>query len=147
MQTLNELATNLKALRDQKQSLQDELTEVKGEIEQVEQQLADAMIDEGNDSFSLNGYVFTLKVKDMFSSRVEFREELLDALKLHGYDRENIITETIPSQKLNSIMRDIYEDNDDELPEEFEGIVSVFSKRGITVHKKRGASRAGKKFE
>ena len=80
MQTLNELATNLKALRDQKQSLQDELTEVKGEIEQVEQQLADAMIDEGNDNSSLNGYVFTLKVKDMFSSRVEFREELLDAL-------------------------------------------------------------------
>lgn len=146
MMTMNEMATQLKILRDRKQEIKDEEKAINAEIETVEQQLAGAMIDEGNDNFSLNGYNFVLKVKDIFSSKVEFREQLLEALKLHGYDRKDVITETIPTGKLNSIMSDIYDENDSELPEEFEGIVTVFSKPGVTVRKNRSKSRTGKTF-
>jgi len=70
-------------------------------------------------------------------------------LKLHGIDRDEIITETIPAPKLNSIMKSIYAENGDELPEEFDGIVTTFTKQGVGVRKvsgKGGKSKAGKEF-
>lgn len=149
MNDMNSLAARLKELRDRKDELAQATKDNNAEIEKTEQQLAALMIDEGNDSFSLNGYKFTLSYKDMFSSKVEFREQLIDALKMHGIDREEIITETIPAQKLNSIMRNIYEENGESLPEEFAEIVTVFSKSGVTVRKetgKGGKSKAGKTF-
>lgn len=149
MNDMNSLAARLKDLRDRKDELAQATKDNNAEIEKTEQQLAALMIDEGNDSFSLNGYKFTLSYKDMFSSKVEFREQLIDALKMHGIDREEIITETIPAQKLNSIMRNIYEENGESLPEEFAAIVTVFSKSGVTVRKetgKGGKSKAGKTF-
>ena len=147
--TMNELAARLKALRDRKDELKQAEKDNNAEIERTEQQLADLMIEEGNDSFSLNGYKFSLSYKDMFSSKVEFREQLIDALKMHGIDREEIVTETVPAQKLNSIMRNIYEENGEELPDEFVGIVTVFPKSGVSVRKesgKGGKSKAGKRF-
>lgn len=149
MNDINTMAAKLKELRDRKEELSQATKDNNAAIEETEQKLAAMMIEEGNDSISLNGYKFTLSYKDMFSSKVEYREQLIDALKLHGIDREEIITETIPTQKLNSIMRDIYEKNGETLPEEFAEIVSVYSKSGVTVRKesgKAGMSKTGKKF-
>lgn len=135
MNDMNELASQLKKLRDHKDELAQATKDNNAEIERTERILAEMMIEEGNDSFSLNGYKFTLTYKDMFSSKVEFRERLIDALKLYGVDREEIITETIPAQKLNSIMKSIYEENGEALPDEFADIVTVFTKQGVTVRK------------
>ena len=149
MNDINALAAKLKELRDRKDELAQATKDNNALIESTEQQLAALMIEEGNDSFSLNGYKFTLSYKDMFSSKVEFRDQLIDALKLHGIDREEIITETVPAQKLNSIMRNIYEENGEELPDEFTDIVTIYTKSGVTVRKesgKGGKSKAGKKF-
>ena len=146
MNDMNTLATKLKSLRDRKDELAQATKDNNAAIEAAEQELASLMIEEGNDNFSLNGYKFILSYKDIFSSKVEFREQLIDALKLHGIDREEIITETIPAMKLNSIMKNIYEENGEELPEEFADIVSVYSKQGVTVRKERGKSKAGNKF-
>ena len=146
MNDMNTLAAKLKGLRDRKDELAQATKDNNAAIEAAEQELASLMIEEGNDNFSLNGYKFILSYKDIFSSKVEFREQLIDALKLHGIDREEIITETIPAMKLNSIMKNIYEENGEELPEEFADIVSVYSKQGVTVRKERGQSKAGNKF-
>lgn len=135
MNDMNELASHLKKLRDYKEELAQATKDNNAEIERTERILAEMMIEEGNDSFSLNGYKFTLAYKDMFSSKLEFREQLIEALKLYGIDREEIITETIPTQKLNSIMKSIYEENDEALPDEFADIVTVFTKQGVTVRK------------
>ena len=135
MNDMNELASQLKKLRDHKDELVQATKDNNAEIERTERILAEMMIEEGNDSFSLNGYKFTLIYKDMFSSKLEFREQLIEALKLYGIDREEIITETIPTQKLNSIMKSIYEENGEALPDEFADIVTVFTKQGVTVRK------------
>ena len=85
----------------------------------------------------------------MFSTTVDKRSDLIEALKKHGIDREEIITETVPAPKLNSIMRSIYEQNGEELPEEFDGIVTIYTKQGVGVRKvqgKGGKSIAGKEF-
>jgi len=149
MNTMNELASKLKALRDAKDELAEATKKNNAEIEAVELELSNLMIEEGNDGFELNGYKFTLQYKDIFSCTVEHRPELIEALKLHGIDRDEIITETIPAPKLNSIMKSIYAENGDELPEEFDGIVTTFTKQGVGVRKvsgKGGKSKAGKEF-
>lgn len=149
METMNELAARLKSLKDAKTELAEATKKNNAEIEAVELELSNLMIEEGNDGFELNGYKFTLQYKDMFSSTVDKRDDLIEALKMHGIDREEIITETVPAQKLNSIMRSIYESNGDELPEEFDGIVSIYTKQGVGVRKvqgKGGKSKAGKEF-
>lgn len=149
MNTMNELATRLKALRDKKEELAEATKQNNADIESTELELSNLMIDEGNDGFELNGYKFTLQYKDIFSSTVDKRPALIEALKLHGIDREEIITETIPAPKLNSIMKSIYEENGEELPEEFDGIVSTYTKQGVGVRKvsgKGGKSKTGKEF-
>lgn len=149
MNDMNTLAARLKELRDTKKDLEQAEKDNNLEIERTELKLAELMIDDGNDSFGLNGYKFTLSCKNIFSSKAEYREQLIDALKMNGIDREEIITETIPAQKLNSIMKNIYEENDDSLPDEFDGIVTVFPKQGVSVRKesgKGGKSKTGKTF-
>lgn len=146
MSVMNDLATKLMELRSQKESLKQQTKDNNAAIEQTENELASIMLEEGNDNFSLNGYKFILQYKDMFSSKVEFREQLIDALKMHGIDRDEIITETIPAPKLNSIMKNIYEENGEELPEEFVDIVTVFSKSSVMARKATGKSKAGTKF-
>ena len=146
MSVMNDLATKLMELRSQKESLKQQTKDNNAAIEQTENELASIMLEEGNDNFSLNGYKFILQYNDMFSSKVEFREQLIDALKMHGIDRDEIITETIPAPKLNSIMKNIYEENGEELPEEFADIVTVFSKSSVMVRKATGKSKAGTKF-
>ena len=149
MNAMNELATKLKALRDKKEELAEATKQNNKDIESTELELSNLMIEEGNDGFELNGYKFTLQYKDIFSSTVDKRQALIEALKLHGIDREEIITETIPAPKLNSIMKTIYEENGDELPEEFDGIVTTYTKQGVGVRKvsgKGGKSKTGKEF-
>ena len=146
MSVMNDLATKLMELCSQKESLKQQTKDNNAAIEQTENELASIMLEEGNDNFCLNGYKFILQYKDMFSSKVEFREQLIDALKMHGIDRDEIITETIPAPKLNSIMKNIYEENGEELPEEFADIVTVFSKSSVMVRKATGKSKAGTKF-
>ena len=149
MNTMNELAAKLKALRDKKEELAEATKQNNADIEATELELSNLMIEEGNDGFELNGYKFTLQYKDIFSSTVDKRPALIEALKLHGVDREEIITETVPAPKLNSIMKSIYEENGEELPEEFEGIVTIFTKQGVGVRKvsgKDGKSKTGKEF-
>ena len=149
METMNELATRLKGLKDTKEQLAEAVKQNNAEIEKTEIELSNLMIEEGNDGFELNGYKFTLQYKDMFSTTVDKRSDLIEALKMHGIDREEIITETVPAPKLNSIMRSIYEQNGEELPEEFDGIVTIYTKQGVGVRKvqgKGGKSKAGKEF-
>ena len=149
MNTMNELAAKLKALRDKKEELAEATKQNNADIEATELELSNLMIEEGNDGFELNGYKFTLQYKDIFSSTVDKRPALIEALKLHGIDRQEIITETVPAPKLNSIMKSIYEENGEELPEEFEGIVTIFTKQGVGVRKvsgKGGKSKTGKEF-
>lgn len=149
MNTMNELATKLKALRDKKEELAEATKQNNADIEATELELSNLMIEEGNDGFELNGYKFTLQYKDIFSSTADKRPALIEALKLHGIDREEIITETIPAPKLNSIMKAIYEENGEELPEEFDGIVTTYTKQGVGVRKvsgKGGKSKTGKEF-
>lgn len=149
METMNELATRLKGLKDAKEQLAEATKKNNAEIEKTELELSNLMIEEGNDGFELNGYKFTLQYKDMFSTTVDKRSDLIEALKMHGIDREEIITETVPAPKLNSIMRSIYAQNGEELPEEFDGIVTIYTKQGVGVRKvqgKGGKSKAGKEF-
>ena len=81
METMNELATRLKGLKDAKEQLAEATKKNNAEIEKTELELSNLMIEEGNDGFELNGYKFTLQYKDMFSTTVDKRPDLIEALK------------------------------------------------------------------
>lgn len=142
---MHSLAAKLKFLRDKKDTLAELTKTNNADIERLEYKLSDTMIDKGYDGFELNGFKFSLAYKDVFNTKVEYRDLLIDALRIHGIERSEIITETIPAQKLNSIMKTIYSENGEKLPDEFtmvDGelvpIITVFSKQGVTVRKVRG---------
>lgn len=150
METINELAAKLLYLQDVKTELAEETKKNNAEIKTVELQLYDLMVEQETNRYDdFTGHSFTLQTKNRFSSTVDKRNDLIEALKMYGIDREEIVTETISSQRLNNIMGSIYEENGEELPEEFDDIVSLYIENGIKIRKiqgKGGKSKAGKEF-
>lgn len=60
-------------------------------------------------------------------------EAARDALRANGLG--DLIKETVNAQSLQGAMSNLAEENDDELPEEFEGCVNVYSFNDITRRK------------
>ena len=137
MSTLNELAKEFKLLKEDVAAMEDTLKEYKAALAEAESALADYMLENDNKSFEWGGAKFIVTVKPQYTVLAEAREALLSALKLFGIERSDVVTETIPAQKLNSLMRGVLEENDGELPEELDGIVKVFNKKSVSL--RRGA--------
>ena len=49
----------------------------------------------------------------------------------------DLIKETVNAQSLQGAMSNLAEENDDELPEDFEGLVNVYSFNDVTRRKSR----------
>lgn len=134
MSKMNELAGELKMLKSRKAELETMEKENSAKIDEVEKQLYSLMESEGNESFEYDGTKFSLNKKTIFSVPSDLRDAFLDVLKTYGFDREDIVTETIPAPKLNSVMKSITDENRG-MPEEFEGIVSLYDKKTVSVRK------------
>ena len=112
------------ALLDRKAQLADETTENNKAIEQARRDLADLMIDAEIDRVSSGGYTFTLSEKTAFSKRGGADEQLFAVLREDGLG--DIIRETVNPRTLQATLKEVAAQNDGELPQQYDGLVSVY---------------------
>lgn len=112
------------ALLERKEQLAAQSVENNKEIERVRRELADMMIDTEVDRISSGGFTFTLSEKVNFSKKGGVDEILFDTLREDGLG--DIIKETVNPRTLQSALKEIAEQNDGELPPQYDGLVSVY---------------------
>ena len=131
--TIPEQVDAYRALLDEKDRLAEETKANNRAIEAARDALATAMIEDETPQITRNGYSYTLTHKTKYSKAAGKDAELMDALRSNGLG--DLIKETVNAQSLQGAMSNLAEENDDELPEEFEGLVNVYSFNDITRRK------------
>ena len=124
-----------RALLDKKEQLAEAVKENNRAIEAARDALADSMVSEETVQIVRDGYSYTLTPKTKYSKAAGQDEALMDALRNYGLG--SLIRETVNAQSLQGAMSALAEENDDELPEEFEGLVNVYTFNDVTRRKAR----------
>ncbi len=122
-------------LLDRKEQLAEATKENNQAIETARETLVDVMLNEEIPQISRNGYSYTLTPKTKYSKAAGQDEVLMETLRAFGLG--DLIRETVNPQSLQGAMSALAEENDDQLPEEFEGIVNVYEFTDITRRKCR----------
>jgi hypothetical protein len=128
-----ELADRLKELRDTKKELEQKLKAVNAEIEEVDFNLANAMLESETQNFTRSGVMFCLTNTTRASVATERKEELFEALRAEGYG--GLIYETVNANSLTAFVKEQMAENNDQLPEWLNGLVNVFEKTTVGVRK------------
>jgi arginyl-tRNA synthetase len=128
-----ELADRLKELRDTKKELEQKLKAVNAEIEEVDFNLANAMLESETQNFTRSGVMFCLTNTTRTSVATDRKEDLFEALRAEGYG--GLIYETVNANSLSAFVREQISENDDVLPDWLNGLVNVFEKTTVGVRK------------
>ncbi len=126
-----EIADKYKGLRITKDDLQFQLKELNKEIDIAERELLDAMVNDEVDSFKRNGATFSMVMKEYPSAVAERKQELYDVMKNKGF--EHLFT--INTNTLSSTLKEMKENNDNEMPDWLEGLVKICEKPSIRLKK------------
>lgn len=124
-----------RALLDRKDELSDLTKENNAKITLCRDELAQMMIDAETPKVSRHGFSYTLQNKTKYSKAAGMDEELMEALRANGL--EDLIKETVNAQTLQGAMSNLAEENDGELPEDFDGIINKFEFFDVTKRKDR----------
>lgn len=130
---LFELADELKALRDRKDALENELKQVNMDIDNVDWHLSNLMGETETQNFTRAGTMFFLSNKTRASTKAGQKDELFSVLRANGYG--DLITETINAGSLSSFVKEQIAENEDVLPGWLDGLVNVFEKTTVGVRK------------
>lgn len=135
------LIDEYKALLDKKDELKEVATENNKALEAKKKELAQAMIDAESPRVSRNGFSYSLQDKTKYNKIGGCDEEgFYETLEEHGLG--DIIKRTVSAQTLNGAMADIVEENDGELPEDFEDYIKPY--QYYDVAKRKETNRAAK---
>ena len=124
-----------RALLDKKEQLAEAVKENNRAIEAARDALADSMVSEETMQIVRDGYSYTLTPKTRYSKAAGQDEALMEALRSYGLG--DLIKESVNAQSLQGAMSDMAEEHDDQLPEEFEGLVNVYTFNDVTRRKAR----------
>ena len=127
------LADELLRLRNQKEALEDQLTEIGKQINSVDYKLCELMTETKTRNFTRDGLQFIMTTKTRASALADAKEDLFVELRARGYG--DIITETVNSNSLSAFVKEQIEQNDECIPDWLDGLVSVFDKVTCTVRK------------
>ena len=128
-----ELADRLKELRDTKKELEQKLKLINAEIEEVDFNLANAMLESETQNFTRSGVMFCLTNTTRASVASERKDELFEALRAEGYG--GLIYETVNANSLSAFVKEQMAENNDTLPDWLNGLVNVFEKTTVGVRK------------
>ena len=135
------LIDNYKELLDENDRLKDATTENNKALEDARKELAQAMIDAESPKVSRNGFLYSLQDKTRYSKIGGCDEEAFFAtLEENGLG--DIIKRTVNAQTLQGAMAAAAEENDGELPEEYEDYINVY--QYYDVQKRRETNKAAK---
>ena len=134
---LFDLADGLRALREKKAALEDELTQVRIAIDNADWHLAQLMAEQEIPNFTRAGKQFVLTNKPFASAEADRKPELYDALKANGYG--DMVYETVNANTLTAFVKEQISEHEGELPDWLTGLVRVFPK--VTVAVKNAAKK------
>ena len=129
------------ALLDRKELLKVQTAENNNKIECCRDELAAMMINEDTPKISHGGFSWSLQPKCKYSCLAEDREQLFELLREN--DLGDIIQETVNAQTLNSTIKSLVENNDDELPEEWQDVIKTYEYNDVS--RRREKPTGGKK--
>ena len=121
------------ALLDTKADLKEQSVANNKEIEKARDSLATMMIDAETPQLTHAGYSFSVQNKVKWNKKAGKDDELFDVLRDSGLG--DLIKETVNARSLDSAINNMVEENDDELPEEFEDVVSKYEFMDISRRK------------
>lgn len=129
------LADELKAKKQLKKDLEQQAEEVGKEITRLDRELSDAMAEAECPNFSHSGSTFYLNSKLYASPRAGMSEEMIEALKAHGFG--DIVKETVAPQTLSSFCREqiALSGEKEELPSWLSDVVNTFDKVTVGIRK------------
>ena len=133
--TLFEWADQLKALRERKDALEEEMKQLNADIDNADWHLSELMAESETQNFTRGGTTFCLTTKTRANAVAGKRAELFAALRENGYG--DLVTETVNANSLSSFVKEQMEAEGDMLPGWLNGLVSVFEKTTVSVHKHR----------
>lgn len=128
------LSDQLKALRDEKKSVEKRLKELNADIAAVDQKLSDMMGDTDTQNFTHGGTMFYLTNKVRASALDGNKEALYAALRAQGYG--GLVYETINANSLSAFVKEQIAEHDGEhLPDWLSGLVKVYDQTTVGVRK------------
>ncbi len=130
-----------RALLDEKDRLKELTSDNNKLIERCRDELAQMMINEEVPKVSRSGYSYTLQEKTKYSKSAGADEELFSLLRAEGLG--DLIKETVSPQTLQVTMSFLAEENGGDLPEEYGGLINVYSYFDVAKRKDR-KDRGGK---
>jgi len=128
-----QLADTLQELRDAKEHLEASLKETNALIEDIEQDLVQAMLTAELDSFKRNGHTYSLKVDTFASAKAECKDELFKALRENNAG--DLVQEQVNANSLRAFVKELKANNDDNIPDWIADYINVYEKTKIAVRK------------
>ena len=130
-----EIADLYQEALDRQKAMEAALKDQKHLTEQYKEALIDAMMDEETDSIGRNGKRYTAVAKTKYSKAggQEAQAELFHLLRENGLG--DLITETVNANTLQATMRGIAEENEGELPEEWQDCIRTYDYVDISIRK------------
>ena len=132
-ETMFELADRLKALRDEKKTLEQCLKDVNVKLDEADSALAQIMTDTETQNFTRSGTLFCLTNTVRASATADRKDKLFEALRAEGHG--GLIYETVNANSLSAFVKEQIAENDDMLPSWLEGLINVFEKTTVGVRK------------
>lgn len=129
------VAEKLKALRDQKSALEEQVKAINAEIEETDQRLCDIMVDSETQNFTHAGVQFSLTSKVRASAIAERKQDLFYALRKNGFG--SLIQENVNANSLSAFVKEQIEEAGDELPYWLEDLVNVYQHNTVSMRKAR----------
>lgn len=149
--TLDDRVREYKVLLDKKDELADLVKENNKAVDELEQEIAQMMVDEEKPDTTVDGFKYTLQEKTIYSKigeekLMEMGVDFFDVLREQGF--EHLIVERVDQRTLNSAMNNLVEEQG-ELPEELAECLNVYSQLKVSKRKAntKALSRAKKAQE
>ena len=127
------MADRLKALQEEKKALEASAKALGTEIAALDDRLSDTMAEAELDRFSRSGCTFYLKSRLFASPAAGRKEEMMQALKGHGFG--TLVVETVNVNTLASCLKEQREATGEDIPAWLEGIVNTYDKVSVGIRK------------
>ena len=132
---LFDLADQLKARKELKKELEEQVKSVSAEIDALDRELSDAMALAECPSFSHSGSTFYLNTRLFASPKGGMKEDMIAALKEHGYG--DLVNETVNANTLASVCKEQIAQSGEaeQLPMWLSDVINTFDKVTVGIRK------------
>jgi len=132
---LFDLADQLKSRKDLKKELEEQVKAVSAEIDTLDKELSDAMALAECPNFTHSGSTFYLNTRLFASPKGGMKEDMIAALKAHGYG--DLVNETVNANTLASFCKEQIAQSGEaeQLPMWLSDVVNTFDKVTVGIRK------------